>query len=102
MPLTLTEILDETHQLDVDSKTKYWLETEALKNNPKISTSVGSGKDGATTYMFKPPFNILNRKALLKLVKQYSIKGKGGIMLEDLQESLPRYDNVSLVFMSFS
>ena len=72
-PLTLEHILDETNQLDVGSKTKYWLETEALKNNPKLSCS--TGPSGLTTYLFKPPFNIVNRKGLLKLLKQYHIKG---------------------------
>jgi len=90
-PLTLEEILDETHQLDVDSKTKYWLSTEALRSNPKIDAS-GSGN--STTYLFKPPFSILTKKALMKLLKVYSIKGKGGIMLEDLQESLPKCENI--------
>ena len=73
-PLTLSEILDETHQLDADSKTKYWLENEALRNNPKISASM-MRQGGETTYMYKPPFQIMNKKALLKLLKQYSIKG---------------------------
>ena len=74
-PLTLSEILDETHQLDADSKTKYWLEHEALRSNPKISASM-MRQGGETTYMYKPPFQIMNKKALLKLLKQYSIKGK--------------------------
>ena len=90
-PLTLEEVLDETHQLDVDSKTKYWLSTEALRSNPKIDAS-GSG--GSTTYLFKPPFNIMTKKALLKLLRTYSIKGKGGILLDDLQESLPKCESV--------
>ena len=90
-PLTLEEILDETHQLDVDSKTKYWLSTEALRSNPKIDAS-GSGN--STTYLFKPPFNIMTKKALVKLLKSYSIKGKGGILLDDLQESLPKCEGI--------
>jgi len=35
-PLLLEEILDETNQLDVSSKTRMWLQNEALKQNPKI------------------------------------------------------------------
>ena len=35
-PLTLDEILDETHQLDIGNKNRHWLLTEALLNNPKI------------------------------------------------------------------
>jgi len=38
-PLTLEEILDETNQLDVSSKTRMWLQNEALKQNPKIEVS---------------------------------------------------------------
>ncbi len=83
-------MLDETSQLDIGSKIKYWLETEALKSNPKISAS--TGPSGMTTYMFKPPYNIANRKGLLKLLKQHHIKGMGGIFLEDVQESLPNCD----------
>merc|ERR1711988_946623 len=50
-PLTLSEILDETHQLDADSKTKYWLEHEALRSNLKISASMmRQGEE--TTYMY--------------------------------------------------
>ena len=90
-PLTIEDALDETHQLDVDSKTKFWLSTEALRNNPKIDAS-GSGP--STTYLFKPPFNITTKKALMKLLKGYSIKGKGGILLEDLQESLPKCEAI--------
>jgi len=89
--LTLEDALDETHQLDVDSKTKFWLSTEALRNNPKIDAS-GSGP--STTYLFKPPFNITTKKALMKLLKGYSIKGKGGILLDDLQESLPKCEAI--------
>ena len=76
----------------MDSKTKYWLQTEALKNNPKISAA--PGRDGSTTYLFKPPFNILTKKALMKLLRQYSIKGKGGIILDELQESLPKCESI--------
>ena len=35
-PLLLEEILDETNQLDSSSKTRMWLQNEALKQNPKI------------------------------------------------------------------
>jgi len=93
-PLTLEDVLDETSQLDVDSRTKYWLSTEALKSNPKISASPGSGRDGSTTYLFKPTFHILTKKALMKLLRQYSIKGKGGILLDDLIESLPKCESI--------
>lgn len=82
-PLTLEEILDETNQLDVGNKVKQWLQTEALSNNPKIDAT----PDGK--YLFKPTYKLKDRKSLLKLLKQQDLKGLGGILLEDVQESLP-------------
>lgn len=82
-PLSLEEILDETNQLDVGSKVKQWLSTEALLKNPKIEVNT----DGK--YLFKAPYKIRDKKALLKLLKQHDLKGLGGILLEDVQESLP-------------
>ncbi|KAI5701698.1 hypothetical protein M8J75_012391 [Diaphorina citri] len=75
-PLTIDEILDETNQLD-------WLSTEALQNNPKIEVIEGN------KYIFKPVFKIKDRKGLLKLLKQHDLKGIGGILLDDVRESLP-------------
>ncbi|KAK9508754.1 hypothetical protein O3M35_006235 [Rhynocoris fuscipes] len=82
-PLTLEEILDETNQLDVGSKVKQWLQTEALVNNPKIEVNQ-EGK-----FLFKAPYKIRDKKGLLRLLRQHDLKGLGGIMLEDVQESLP-------------
>lgn len=82
-PLTLEEILDETNQLDVGNKIKQWLQTEALTNNPKIDTTL----DGK--FLFKSTYKLKDRKSLLKLLKQQDLKGLGGILLEDVQESLP-------------
>lgn len=60
-----------------------WLEIEALPGNPKIERT----PDGK--YVFKPPYKLKDRKALLKLLKQQDLKGLGGIMMDDIQESLP-------------
>lgn len=62
--------------------------TEALKNNPKID----AGDDG--TYIYKAPYDIMNKKGLLKLLKRHDLKGIGGIFLEDVQESLPKCENI--------
>nr|CAD7570107.1 unnamed protein product [Timema californicum] len=104
-PLSVEEILDETNQLDASSKIKHlanalvvlsstaedgeikvrisWLLSEALTNNPKIEVTL----DGK--FLFKPSYRIRDRKNLLKLLKQHDLKGLGGILLEDIQESLP-------------
>ncbi len=55
-PLTLDEILDETNQLDVTSKTKQWLLTEALGTSTGlrylsfISVWMGTGLDNRCGY----------------------------------------------------
>jgi len=87
-PLSLDEILDETNQLDVGSKITQWLRLEALSNNPKIDAT----PDGR--FMFKPPYKIRDKKGLVKLLKQTDLKGLGGILLDDVQESLPNHEKV--------
>ncbi|EFN85709.1 transcription initiation factor IIE subunit beta [Harpegnathos saltator] len=82
-PLTLEEILDETNQLDVGLKVKQWLQTEALVKNPKIDVTTDS------RFVFKAMYKIKDKKSLLRLLKQHDLKGLGGILLEDIQESLP-------------
>jgi len=84
--LTLQQILDENNMLDISSRQKHWLETEALVNNPKIEVKI----DGAITkYQFKPKFNIKDKKTLLRLLDRTDQKGEGGIWLDEIQESLP-------------
>ncbi|KAL1448396.1 hypothetical protein WDU94_005588 [Cyamophila willieti] len=82
-PLNIDEILDETNQLDVGNKVKTWLSTEALQNNPKIEVIDG------TRFLFKAVFKLKDRKGLLKLLKQHDLKGIGGVLLDDVRESLP-------------
>ncbi|KAJ8677093.1 hypothetical protein QAD02_012880 [Eretmocerus hayati] len=82
-PLTLEEILDETNQLDISARDKQWLQMESLPQNPKIEVVDG------LKYRFKAVYNIKDKKGLLRLLKKHDLKGWGGIMLEDIQESLP-------------
>lgn len=85
--LTIDEILDETNQLDVPSKHKHWLATEALKNNPKIKVlNLGSTEK----YLFNPSFEIRDKKGLLNLLKKYDLHGYGGILQDEVEESLPK------------
>lgn len=37
-------------------------------------------------------YKIKDKKSLLRLLKQQDLKGLGGILLEDIQESLPHCD----------
>ena len=70
-----------------------WLITEALPNNPKVQEVEGK-------YLFKPPLPVRDRKSLLKLLRQHDMKGHGGVLLDDIQESLPHCDKVMKVSFS--
>jgi len=61
---------------------------EAFAQNPKIEVTLDQ------KYLFKPPYKIKDRKAMLKLLKQHDLRGLGGIMLDDIQESLPNCEKV--------
>lgn len=87
-PLTIEDILDETNQLDIGTSVRTWLQTEALMNNPKIETTM-EGK-----FLFKPVYKLKDGKSLLRLLKQHDLKGLGGILLDDVQESLPHCEKV--------
>ncbi|XP_013385626.1 transcription initiation factor IIE subunit beta [Lingula anatina] len=83
-PLTLEEILDEANMLDVGLKQKSWLASEALLNNPKIETVEGS------KFAYKPKYNIRDKKGLLRLLEKQDLKGLGGVLYDDVEESLPK------------
>lgn len=76
---------------------KQWLLTEALPTNPKIDTN----NDGKFT--FKAQYKIKDKKSLLRLLRQHDLKGLGGILLEDIQESLPHSEKhlkvITLIFI---
>uniref|UniRef100_A0A0K8TR33 Transcription initiation factor IIE subunit beta n=1 Tax=Tabanus bromius TaxID=304241 RepID=A0A0K8TR33_TABBR len=86
-PLNLDEILDETNQLDIGTSVRNWL-PEALQNNPKIEVS----PEGR--FSFKPVYKIKDGKSLLRLLKQHDLKGLGGVLLDDVLESLPHCEKV--------
>ena len=87
-PLNLEEILDETSQLDVSSKTRMWLSNEALKQNPKLEVVEGD------KYIYKPPYRLKDRKSLMKLLKRKDLNGDGGIYYDDVYESLPKCEKI--------
>ncbi|XP_032689887.1 general transcription factor IIE subunit 2-like [Odontomachus brunneus] len=75
------------YKFDVLAKiVKQWLQTEALVKNPKIEVT----SDGR--FVFKAMYKIKDKKSLLRLLKQHDLKSLGGILLEDIQESLPHYE----------
>lgn len=62
--------------------------SEALPNNPKLE------QPETGRFQFKPLYKIRDGKSLLKLLKQHDLKGLGGVLLDDVQESLPHCDKI--------
>jgi len=87
-PLSIEDILDETNQLDADNKTRMWLMSEALPNNPKIEMT----PEG--TFMFRPPLKCRDKRSFLRLLRLHDMKGLGGILRDDVLESVPRAEKV--------
>jgi transcription initiation factor TFIIE subunit beta len=87
-PLTLEEILDETNQTDVGMQMRHWLNTEALRNNPKIAVTEED------KFEYKPKFTIKGKDSLRRLLEKRYVRGQGGIMMEDVEESLPNAQKV--------
>ena len=89
-PLTFAEIQDALHEkfgrssFYISPKEMAWLKDEALPNNPKIHM------DEEKRFTYKPPYSINNKKQLLRLLKNYDLHGEGGLLVEDIEESLPR------------
>lgn len=86
-PLTVDEILDQIKYTDISQSDKAWLENEALKGNSKLVH-----KDGK--FVFKPEYYVKDKKQLLKLLERHEESGLGGILLDDIRESLPDADEV--------
>lgn len=57
-------------------------------NNPKIEVSP------LGRFTFKAVYKIRDGKSLMKLLKHQDLKGLGGVLLEDVQESLPHCEKV--------
>jgi transcription initiation factor TFIIE subunit beta len=70
-----------------------------LCNNPKIEVKI---EDKINKFIFKPIYNIRNRRDLLNFLKEQLDKGGGGVLLEDIQESLPKADDIISVGQFFS
>lgn len=90
-PIGLEDILEEIQEGDLSSKIKNILDTHTLLNNPKIESRI---EDGLRKYTFKPFYNIRNRKDLINLVKDSQMKAAGGVLLDDVQESVPDADEM--------
>ena len=46
-------------------------------------------EDGETKYKYKPIYELKDRKAFLNLLKKCDLHGDGGLLLDDIEESLP-------------
>lgn len=75
----------------------FWKLKKILINNPKLVSTI---ENGTRKYTFKPYLFIRNRKELIKLIKDHQDRGVGGVLLEDVQESMTteEFDKVTKVF----
>ncbi|CAF0709200.1 unnamed protein product [Brachionus calyciflorus] len=84
-PISLEEILDELQIVDLNTKSRMVLDTQMLSSNPKIETTT---EDGIKKYTFKPSLILRNRRELINLIKDHQNKGLGGVLVDDIQESM--------------
>ena len=83
--LSLDEILDEIQVYDLSPKIRLNLDTMILPQNPKLESTI---VDKTRKYTFKPNFMLRNRRDLINLIKAQQAKGEGGVLLDDVQESM--------------
>lgn len=86
-PLSLDEILDNIKYTDIDSDVKSWLANQALVQNSKLIC-----KDGK--FAFKAIYNIRNKKTFLELLQKHDTEGQGGMLFDDVEESLPSAERI--------
>ncbi len=60
-----------------------------MPKNPKLETSFD---ENVKKYTYKPYYTIKNRKDLINLIKDHQTKGLGGILMDDVQESMTTED----------
>ncbi|XP_037954609.1 transcription initiation factor IIE subunit beta-like [Teleopsis dalmanni] len=94
LKLSLQEILTETDQLDIDNSVMEWLASEALVKHPKIDISADKKK-----FSFKPTYNVRDGNSLMHLLMWHRTKGLGGVLLDDVKESLP---NINMVLRAYA
>ncbi len=67
-------------------------------NNPKIEVV-------EDRYQFRPPYKLRDKKGLIKLLKRRDLNGEGGVMYDDIIESLGESQEIwmdgHLLFYSF-
>lgn len=88
-PVTLEDILDETEQTDISTRTKNWLVNEVFGSNPRIRVVPSEDGQGPVRYQYKPLIDVKDRKGLRKYLMDKYQSGEGAIWYEDIMESLP-------------
>jgi transcription initiation factor TFIIE subunit beta len=89
-PLTLDEILDETEQTEISTRTKNWLENEVLEQNPRVRVIKPTGDaKGPNKYQFRPVIDVKDRKTLRKYLMDKYQAGDAAVWMDDILESLP-------------
>ena len=90
-PISLDEILDELKIFDVPKKIRDNLDNMVLPKNPKLEMTLDD-KDKTRKYVYKPSLHLKNRRDLINLIKTTQAKGEGGVLKDDVQESMTTED----------
>ena len=69
-----------------DKKFNFWFFCCCIGSNPKIEVM-------DDRYIFRPPFKLRDKKSLIKLLKRRDLNGEGGVMYDDIIESLGKFIN---------
>ncbi|XP_028395975.1 general transcription factor IIE subunit 2-like [Dendronephthya gigantea] len=86
-PLSLDEILDRIKYTDIDPNDKSWLANQALRENEKLTCKAGK-------FVFKPIYNMKNKKQFLDVLQRHYNEGMGGMLFGDVEESLPSAERI--------
>lgn len=85
--LSLDEILDKIKYTDIDPNDKSWLANQALRDNNKLAC-----KDGK--FVFRPIYSMKHKKSFLDVLQKHDQNGQGGMLFDDVQESLPDAEKI--------
>lgn len=86
---TLDELLHETDQHLVPFATKQWLQIYGLGGDPKIMK-----RAKGTKFRYKACHKLTTANDLLKLLRRFERNGSGGVLLQDVRESLPNSQKI--------
>lgn len=90
VPMTLDEVLAATDNADTSFTDRAWLLETALPSNKRVKL-VGE------ILSYCPPYELTDKRSLFDLLIRYDRHGLGGVLLDDVRESIANFDHVMRV-----